>query len=152
MLFYEVDEELGVLGIGGVARFLEADCPSLVVVAVQVKQCLVTLSLQELGVVVEGSFGMLVAAETLIGFVVIGIVGFTVPVAGTFYAEVVVGFACQCAVSAARFQYALRQCDAGGYAISLHLLAGYFFVGSYILLGGHFVSCSALLAVQLAVA
>lgn len=152
VFFYDVYEQLGVFGVGGIACFFKACCPAFIVVAVELEEFFVAFSFQKFRVVMEGSFGVLVAAKTFIGLVVIGIVGFAVPVIGAFEAKVIVGFARQCAVAAARLQYALRQGDAGGYAMLLHFLAGYLFVGGYILFGSELVAGCALLAVQLPVA
>lgn len=87
--------------------------------------------------VLKRCFGVAVTAETLVGFVVVYPVRAAMPVGGAFDAKVVMGFAGQFAIAITTLQHALRQCNAGGYAVGLHLLAGSTFVSSHVLLRGH---------------
>ena len=71
-----------------------------------------------------GIAGMAVGTEALIACIIVMPHGASAPVAAALDAEVVVTFACQCALSGAALQQSLCQGDAGRYLMFLHLLHG----------------------------
>ena len=74
--------------------------------------------------VAERFVGMGVDAEALVSFVVILMVCFSVVVAGTFNAEMVVCLDGEVASTAGRFQYALCEGDACRNLVFIHLADG----------------------------
>ena len=72
-----------------------------------------------------GLLGVLVRTETFVSFIIIMTDGLASPITSTLDSEVVVRLASQCTLSGSRLQEPLRQCDAGGDVILLHLLNGY---------------------------
>ena len=78
----ELDEFLRILGVGGIAAFLEPVCPTFVVLDDNLKERLIARALQKDSVVVERLTGVLVNAEAVVFLVIIFEVGLASPVGG----------------------------------------------------------------------
>ena len=119
--FDEGDQEVGVLGVGGVPARLEALRPAFVVGRLQLKQACVPVPKQELAVVFVALLGVVVDAEALSLLVVVVVGALACPGGVALDAKVVVGPLGQLAHAVAALQDALRQGDARRDAVLLHL-------------------------------
>ena len=99
----DLDQPLRVLRVGGVAGFLQAVAPGLVIGDVQVEEKCVAVSVaQEVGVILEGFGRVAVFAEAgFPGVVVLFVVCRALPVVVAFDTEVVVGLDGQIGVAVA---------------------------------------------------
>ena len=121
---YEFYETVGILRVGGIARRLEAACPTFIVGGLQRKKRTVTLAIsQETRMVLVGVEGRRIGTEAFVALVVVAIDGATCP-AMTLDAKVVVALHGQLALSRSTLEDALCQGDAGRYLPSLHLFDG----------------------------
>ena len=94
-----------------------------------------------------GGFHAGVFAEAIIAPVSGMVIGFAFPVAGAFYAEVVVCLAGKFAIAIGRFEYALGQGDTGRYSEFAHLVDGGSFKAGNVLFG-----CSLIVATMFGIA
>ena len=101
------DQSVGIGRVRGVSASLEAFCPPFVIGWIQVKQPGVSVSEQELAVVLVTVLGILVHAETLAFLVVVVVRSSARPSRVAFDAKVVVGPLCQLTYAIATFQDAL---------------------------------------------
>ena len=117
---------LGITGIGGIAGFLQAPRPALVIGDLELEKRSITRTTdQKLRMVIVGLLGVLVCTETFVSFIIIMTDGLASPITSTLDSEVVVRLASQCALSGSRLQLPLCQSDTGRDVILLHLLNGY---------------------------
>ena len=136
----DLDQQLGVLGIGRIAGLLEPVGPSFIVQRVELEQVLIAFgTVQKLGVVAIGVFDGGVLAKAFARRVVVVRDRGSGPCALAFDAEMIVRFAGEPAVAVVRFEKRLCHFDAGRDAVDVHLLDGESFVAADILLARQFL-------------
>ena len=123
--FDDANQLFGIVWIGGITCFLQSMCPAFVVGDFQFEQAGIAWTTgQELGVVFVRFFGMTVCTEAFATGIVVVANGTPPPIATALDTEVVVGLACQGALTCPRLQQTLCQGDTGGNVVSLHLAYG----------------------------
>ena len=124
--FLDVLDQLDGIGrVGGIAGLLEAVRPALVVRRLQVEQELVAVAVaEEVGMVPERGFGVVIGPETLVLRIVVGVDGAALPIVVALDAEMVVAVLGQRGTACAGLQEPLRQGDAGRHAGAVHLSDG----------------------------
>src|SRR5690606_14726386 len=116
---------LGILPIGGIARFAKAVRPFFVIVPPVVEQKgIARTGRQEQTVVAEGIHRMVVLSETFALGVIIVKIKFALPARMALNPKMVVGLQGKLAPPGTTFQNALRQGDAGRNAIGPHFVLG----------------------------
>ena len=119
--FDDVDQPVGILGVGGVARTLQSVGPSLVVGLVQSEEALVVGPVgKKLAMVLVALQGRIIDAEQLAPAVVVMAHGPTSP-AVALDAKVVVALRGKLARAGSALQQPLGQGDAGRDAVFVHL-------------------------------
>ena len=118
----DVDEPVGIGGVGGIACHLQPACPAHVVGGLQAEEAGIALvRREEDGVVLVGIADGLIDAEAVVARVVVAIDLAPCPVV-TLDAEVVVAVARQLALPGTGLQQRLRQRNAGRDVVLLHLV------------------------------